>query len=306
MTGAGEAAMAGGYAVRLKSAAAGALALCLWVTPLLAADEHSGHAMEPLTPARLSWTFSGPFGAYDRAQLQRGFKIYREVCSNCHSLNKISFRNLSQKGGPEFSESQVKALAAEYKIKDGPNDAGDMFERQGRPSDIIPWNFANDQAARSANGGALPPDMSLLAKARSYKRGFPLFLADPFLQYQEHGVDYIYAVLTSYVDPPKDMKMEAGQYFNPAMPDLKIAMPNPLVAIVDEKTGKPLDDKFFPDGTVANRDQVARDISAFLMWTAEPKLEERKRTGFRAMAFLLLFAGLLFYTKRKVWSDVAH
>ena len=297
----------GNAAMKAAQTALFALALALGgaMSAAQAAEGNEADSHE-VTPDRQNWTFSGPFGTYDRAQLQRGFKVYREVCANCHSLNLISFRNLSQRGGPEFSEAQVKALAAEYKVKDGPNDSGDMFERPGRPSDRFPWNFANDQAARSANGGALPPDMSVLVKARGYKRGFPLFLVDPFIQYQEHGADYVVGILTKYEEPPKGMKMGDGQYYNTGMPGHKIAMPNPLAAVVDEKTGKPLDDKFYPDGTVADKMQVAKDVTAFLMWTAEPKLEERKKTGFKVMAFLLVFAGLLFYAKKKVWADVGH
>ncbi|MGH6864391.1 MAG: cytochrome c1, partial [Methylocella sp.] len=145
---------------------------------------------EQPNPPRQEWSFHGPFGRYDQAQLQRGFQVYREVCSACHSLKLVAFRNLADPGGPGFPEAQVKALAATYKIKDGPNDSGEMFERPGRPSDYFPWNFANEQAARAALGAA-PPDMSLLAKARSYERGFPLFLLDPIIQYQEQGADYI-------------------------------------------------------------------------------------------------------------------
>jgi ubiquinol-cytochrome c reductase cytochrome c1 subunit len=243
-------------------------------------------------PERQSWTFAGPFGYFDRAQLQRGFQVYREVCANCHSLNRIAFRNLSEPGGPQFSEAQVKALAAEYKIKDGPNDAGEMFERPGRPSDRLPGPFPNENAARAALG-AIPPDFSLLAKARSYSRGFPLFLVDalpiPGGAYQEHGVDYIVALLNGYTNPD-------DPNWNAYFPGHKIAMAQPVAdGAVD-----------YTDGTPKTLVQYARDVSAFMMWAAEPKLEERKRTGFNVMAFLLVFAGLLYYTKKRVWADVAH
>ncbi len=243
-------------------------------------------------PERQSWTFAGPFGYYDRAQLQRGFQVYREVCSNCHSLKRIAFRNLAEPGGPQFSEAQVKALAAEYKIKDGPNDAGDMFERPGRPSDRFPPPFANENAAR-ASLGAIPPDFSLLAKARSYSRGFPLFLIDalpiPGGAYQEHGPDYIVALLNGY-------SKEDDPNYNDYFPGHKIGMAKPISdGAVD-----------YTDGTPKTLPQYARDVSAFMMWAAEPKLEERKRTGFNVMAFLLVFAGLLYYTKKRVWADVAH
>jgi cytochrome c1 len=251
---------------------------------------------EPIPP-RQSWSFGGPFGKFDQAQLQRGFKIYREVCANCHSMELVAFRNLADPGGPGFSESQVKALAAEYKVKDGPNDSGEMFERPGRPSDHIPWNFPNDNAARAANGGALPPDMSVLAKARGFSRGFPWFIIDGVIQYQEKGADYIVGILNGYKDqPPPGVQLQPGQYYNEFIAGHKIAMPKPL------NDGQ-ID---YPDGTPTTVPQYAKDIAAFLSWTAEPKLEERKRTGFRVVVFLILFAGLLYYTKKKVWAEIAH
>jgi ubiquinol-cytochrome c reductase cytochrome c1 subunit len=235
-------------------------------------------------PPPQQWSFAGPFGTYDQAQLQRGFQVYREVCSNCHSLKLIAFRNLADPGGPGFSEEQVKALAAAYKIKDGPNDAGEMFERPGRPSDYLPWNFANEQAARSALG-AVPPDMSLLAKARSYERGFPFFLIDFFTQYQEQGPDYIYALLNGYT---KDDDPAWNEYF----PGHRIAMPKPLGdGVVD-----------YADGSPKTVQQYAKDVTAFLMWTAEPKLERRKKLGISVLGFLLLYALLLFAAKKKIWS----
>jgi cytochrome c1 len=252
----------------------------------------AGDAHSAPQPERQAWTFAGPFGHYDRAQLQRGFQVYREVCASCHSLKLIAFRNLSEAGGPEFSEAQVKALAAEYKIKDGPNDAGDMFERPGRASDRFPAPFANPEAARAALG-AIPPDFSLLAKARTYSRGFPLFLVDalpiPGGAYQEHGPDYIVALLKGYskADDPN---------WNDYMPGNRIAMAQPVSdGAVD-----------YTDGSPKTLIQYARDVSAFMMWAAEPKLEQRKKTGFNVMAFLLVFAGLLYYTKKRVWADVAH
>ena len=255
-----------------------------------------GHS-EPVPP-REHWSFGGPFGKFDQAQLQRGFKIYREVCSNCHSMQLVAFRNLADPGGPGFSEGQVKALAAEYKIKDGPNEAGEMFERPGRPSDHIPWNFPNDNAARTANGGALPPDMSLLAKARGFSRGFPWFIIDGLIQYQEKGADYIVGILNGYKDPPPEgADLQPGQYYNEFIPGHKIAMPPPLSGDGQVE---------YSDGTPATVQQYSKDIAAFLSWAAEPKLEERKRTGLRVLVFLILFAGLLYYTKKKIWADVAH
>jgi ubiquinol-cytochrome c reductase cytochrome b/c1 subunit len=251
-------------------------------------------AGEADTPPRQSWSFSGPFGMFDRAQLQRGFRVYKEVCASCHALSLVSFRNLMQPGGPEFSEAQVRALAAEYQIKDGPNEAGEMFERPGRPSDRFPSPFPNEQAARNAMSGAYPPDLSVIAKARTYKRGFPAFLADPVILYQEHGVDYLHALLTGYSDPPAGFELQDGQAYNRFMPGRRIAMQAPLTE----------GSITYTDGTPQTVDQYARDVVAFLMWTAEPKLEERKRTGMRVMIFLIVFAGLLYAVKKKVWAGV--
>lgn len=249
-----------------------------------------------MRPPRLSWSFGGPFGTYDTAQLQRGFKVFREVCSSCHSANFIFFRNLAQPGGPGFSEAQAKAVAAEYQITDGPNDQGEMFQRPGRLSDHWPPPFPNDQAARAANGGALPPDFSVLAKARSYHVGFPGFILDAFTQYQEHGVDYIHAVLTGYGEPPEGVHGQPGLHYNRYFPGNWIAMPRPLSDGQVEYT----------DGTPATVDQYARDVSAFMMWMAEPHLDMRKRIGFQVMIFLVVFAGLLYFTKKKIWKDVSH
>ncbi len=253
------------------------------------AEDNSG--TQPATevhqaPARQSWSFHGPFGKYDQAQLQRGFKIYKEVCSNCHSINDLAFRNLGDPGGPSFSEAQVKALAATYKVKDGPNDAGDMYERPGRPSDHVPPPFPNKQAAIAALGAA-PPDMSVLAKARAISAGFPYFITDAFTQYQEHGPDYIYAILTGYTkdDDPN---------YNAAFPGHHIAMPKPLA---DDQVD-------YTDGTPQTLPQYAKDVSAFLMWAAEPKLEERKEIGLRVMVFLIVFATLLYFVKKRIWAKV--
>ena len=223
--------------------------------------------------------------------MQRGFKVYKEVCSNCHELH-IPIRTLGQPGGPELPEDQVKALAASYTVKDGPNSSGDMFDRPGRPSDYFPAPFANPEAAASALGAA-PPDMSLLAKARKYERGFPKFIFDalpvPGGMYQELGPDYIYALLRGY---EKDEDPNWNAYF----PGNKIAMGKPLVDGQVE----------YADGTPATLDQYAKDVSAFLYWAAEPTLDERKRIGFRVMAFLVILAGLMIFTKKKIWANVAH
>lgn len=260
-----------------------------------AAQAAEGHGNEP--PA-LNWSFYGPFGTFDRAQLQRGFKVYKEVCAACHGANLVAFRNLSQPGGPEFSPGQVAALAATYQITDGPNDQGEMFQRPGRPADRFPSPFPNEQAARAAQGGAYPPDFSVLAKARTYVRGFPRFVFDIFTQYQEQGPDYIHALMVGYEEPPAGVTLLPGQNYNRYMPGHLIAMPKPLSDGQVEYPKGP-DGKSPVPETV---DQYARDVAAFMVWMAEPHLEARKRMGMQVMIFLVFFAGLLYYTKKKVWS----
>ncbi len=253
-------------------------------------------AQEQEAPPLQRWSFAGPFGMYDTAQLQRGFKIYREVCSNCHSLKLLAFRNLADPGGPGFTEAQAAAVAAEFKVQDGPNDQGEMFERPGRVADHFPPPFPNDQAARNTNGGALPPDMSVLAKARSYERGFPWFILDAFTQYQEDGPDYIHAIINGYADPPAGFALPPGAQYNKYFPGHAIGMPKPLSDGQVEYT----------DGTPATVDQYGRDVAAFLMWAAEPKLDARKRLGFQVFVFLIVLTGLLYFTKKRVWQAVKH
>jgi cytochrome c1 len=253
-----------------RALALAAAALALGLTPSVAVEE--SHA-----PPAQSWSFEGPFGDFDEAQLQRGFKVYREVCANCHSLSLVAFRNLGDAGGPGFTEPQVKALAAEYKIGEV-DDNGDPIERPGRPSDYLPKPYQNEQQARAVNGGALPPDLSVMAKAR------------------EHGADYLHALLIGYGEAPQGVEVPAGRYYNAYFPGGFISMPPPLTDGQVEYT----------DGTPATVDQYAKDVAAFLMWTAEPKLEDRKRTGFQSMVFLVVFVGLLYYAKRKIWEEVEH
>jgi len=264
------------------------------------------------TPPLLNWSFAGFFGTFDEAQLQRGFQVYREVCSNCHSMNYVAFRMLGQGGGPHFSAEEVAALAAEYQVTDGPDDAGDMFQRPGKPSDYLPAPFANEQAAKAANGGAAPPDLSVMAKARGAPRGVLWGLLDFFTAYQEGGVDYVHALLTGFADPPACAAGASGNYNKyftvGGVPEgckvngvstivgSFIAMPPPLA---DGQVT-------YADGTAETTDQYARDVAAFLMWTAEPHLVERKRTGFQVIIFLAVFAVLMYLTKRKVWAEVAH
>jgi cytochrome c1 len=250
-------------------------------------------AGETPAPPRQSWSFAGPFGTFDRGQLQRGFKVYREVCGACHGLNLLSFRNLADLG---YSTAQVRTIAAEYKVQDGPNDQGEMFEREGRPADRFPPPWPNENAARSRFNG-VPPDFSVLAKARTYERGFPLFLVDMFTQYQEHGVDYIYALLTGYQNAPAGVTLPPGTYYNRYFPGNAIAMPPPTTPGQVQYT----------DGAPATVEQYAKDVTAFMMWAAEPHMEARKRLGFQVMIFLIVLAGLLYFTKQRVWADVkAH
>ncbi len=251
-------------------------------------------AAETQKPAKdVSFSFEGPFGKFDRAQLQRGYKVYKEVCSACHSMHYVSFRNLSQPGGPEFSEEQVKALAATFTVKDGPDDSGEMFERPGLPSDRFPSPFPNEQAARAANGGAYPSDLSLITKYRPGWYGTFNQLVNGI-----GGPQYVYSVLTGYEDPPAELAAEApeGKSYNPYFANGHwIGMPMPLTD--DQVT--------YDDGTPATVDQMAKDVAAFLAWTAEPKMEERKQTGFMVLVYLGILALLLYLVKKRIWAN-AH
>ena len=246
----------------------GAIALAALATGTVAIA--AGGVEHP--PAR-KWHFQGPFGTYDRAAAQRGLHIYSQVCASCHGLKYVAFRTLAELG---LSDAEVKAFAAERTIIDGPNDEGEMFDREGKPFDRFPSPFPNDQAARAANGGALPPDLSLLIKARP------------------DGSNYMYSLLTGYVDPPAGVEPQPGQYYNAYFPGHMIKMPPPLGDDLVEH----------PDGTPATVDQMARDVTVFLAWAAEPSLEDRKRMGVKVILFLLVMCGLLYAAKRKVWSDV--
>ncbi len=259
---------------------------------------YSAAAADPAQPAppRQKWSFAGPFGSYDPAQLQRGFKVYREVCAVCHGLSMLSFRNLGESGALGYSDAQIRQLASEYTVQDGPNEQGEMFERRGRPADRFPPPFPNDNAAR-ARYNAVPPDFSVIAKARGYERGFPWFVLDAFTQYQEQGPDYIVALLIGYEDkPPAGVNVPSGLAYNKYFPGNAIAMPKPVLMYTGGVT--------YDDGAPQTAEQYARDLTAFLMWAAEPHLNARKRIGFQVMVFLIIFAGLLYFTKKKVWSAV--
>jgi ubiquinol-cytochrome c reductase cytochrome c1 subunit len=224
--------------------------------------------------AEHDWSFSGMFGTFDRGALQRGLQVYREVCSNCHSLDFIAFRNLAALGlGPD----EIQAIADEYEVEDGPDDEGEMFMRPAKASDYFPSPFPNEQAARASNNGALPPDLSLIVKAR------------------KGGADYIYGVLTGYEEEaPEGVELMEGMYYNNAFPGHQIAMAPPLYEGGVE----------YADGTEATVEQEAEDVVTFLAWAAQPELEERKRMGVKVMLFLIVLTAMLFAVKRKIWSDV--
>jgi ubiquinol-cytochrome c reductase cytochrome c1 subunit len=253
---------------------------------------------------RQQWSFSGIRGQFDKAQLQRGFQVYKEVCSACHGMKRLYFRNLTQPGGPEFPEEAVKALAAEWpnQITDGPNDDGKMFERPAKPSDPMNGPYKNDKEARAAQNGALPPDLTLIAKARGVERD-PKWFVHPFLMlgdiargYQEGGADYTHALLTGYVDPPADVKVNDGMYYNKYFPGHQLGMPPPLSDGVVT----------YQDGTPPTLENYASDVSAFLSWTADPTLDQRKRIGWQVVLYLLITTVLLYFGKKRIWSKIEH
>jgi len=222
------------------------------------------------------WTFKGFFGKFDRSSLQRGYQVYTEVCSACHSMKYLSYRNLAEQGGPEFSKEQVKIIASQFEVIDGPNSEGEMFARLARPSDNFVGPYANDEAAKAANGGAYPPDMSVLVKAR------------------KGGASYIYSVLLGYDDPPSDISLDDGVYFNTYMNGKKIKMAKPLSEDLVQ----------YSDGTQATEEQMAKDVVTFLAWAAEPKLEERHKLGFRAVLYLIIITILVYFSMKKIWSSI--
>jgi ubiquinol-cytochrome c reductase cytochrome c1 subunit len=251
---------------------AGALVLgaaaALSATPARAAGE-AIHLPE------VRFSFEGLFGTFDRGSLQRGFQVYKEVCSACHAMRQLSYRNLMEIG---LTEAQARAIAAQFQVMDGPNDQGEMFERPARLSDRFRRPFPNEQAARAANNGAYPPDLSVMTKARP------------------NGADYLHALLTGYQDPPPGFNLMDGMNYNAYFPGHQIAMPNVLNPGQVE----------FADGTEATVDQMARDVTTFLAWAAEPELEQRRRMGVRIILFLIVLGGLTYAVKRKVWADVKH
>jgi len=234
------------------------------------------YSAEKVEYLKTDWSFKGLFGKFDRGALQRGYQVYTEVCSSCHSMKYMSYRNLAEKGGPEFTETQVKAIAASFEVKDGPNADGEMFTRPGKLSDKFVMPYENVKAAEAANGGAYPPDMSVLVKARG------------------GGVDYIYSLLQGYEDPPSGEILDEGVHYNKFMYGNKIKMAAPLSDGLVE----------YGDGTEASVEQMSKDVTTFLMWAAEPHLESRHQMGFKAIIYLIILTILVYFSMKKIWSRV--
>ena len=222
------------------------------------------------------WSFKGYFGKFDRASLQRGYQVFTEVCASCHSMSYLSYRNLTEKGGPEFSKEQAKAIAANFEVTDGPNDDGEMYTRPGKLSDKFVKPYQNDKEAIASNGGAYPPDMSVLVKARS------------------GGADYIYSLLLGYEDPPIGISLDDGVYYNTYMYGNNIKMPKPLLEGQVE----------YNDGTKATEEQMAKDVVTFLAWTAEPHLEARHKIGFKVIIYLIIVSILAYLSMKRLWLRI--
>jgi ubiquinol-cytochrome c reductase cytochrome c1 subunit len=252
----------------------GSFALCAAAATMVGMVAVADAAEALLAPISRSWSHDGIFGTYDRAAAQRGLQVYRGVCAGCHGIRQVDFRNLVDLG---FSEDEVRALASEYFVIDGPDDFGEMFEREAVPADGFPSPFPNPQAARAANAGAYPVDLSLITKAR------------------HNGDNYLYSLLRGYQAPPAGAEPLEGLHYNPYFPGGWLAMPPPLMEGVVQ----------YADGTEATVEQMAADVTVFLAWAADPMLEERKRTGLKVMLFLIVLTGLFYATKRKIWAD-AH
>ena len=234
-------------------------------------------AMESNTKLlQTNWSFKGIFGKFDRGELRRGYQVYSEVCSGCHSMSQLSYRNLYEKGGPEFSKDIAKGIAASHDINDGPNADGEMFTRPGRLSDKFAKPYPNAEAAKASNGGAYPPDMSVLAKAR------------------KGGAEYIYSLLQGYEDPPENYQLDDGVYFNKYMEGQQIKMPNVLSEDIVE----------YSDGTKATVEQMSKDISVFLAWAAEPSLEARHKMGYKVILYLFILTLLVYFSMNRLWSRI--
>ncbi len=236
----------------------------------------SSQSAEKVEYLKTNWSFKGLFGKFDRGSLQRGYQVYTEVCASCHSMKYLSYRNLAEKGGPEFTEAQAKAIAASFEVTDGPNEDGEMFTRPGKLSDKFVMPYENVKAAQAANGGAYPPDMSVLVKARG------------------GGANYIYSLLQGYEDPPMGISLDEGVHYNKFMYGNKIKMASPLSDGIVE----------YADGTEATVEQMSKDITTFLMWAAEPHLEARHQMGFKAILYLIILTILVYFSMKRIWSRV--
>ena len=225
---------------------------------------------------KTDWSFDGIFGTFDRASLQRGYQVYNEVCSGCHSIQHLSYRNLSESGGPEFTIEEAKAIASQFEIEDGPNSDGEMFMRSARLSDKFVKPYPNIESSTAANGGAYPPDMSVLAKARS------------------GGANYIYSLLLGYDEAPAGLELDDGVYYNTYMPGNKIKMSSPLSDGIVE----------YSDGTEVTMEQVAKDVTTFLVWASEPHLEAQHKMGFKVIIYLIILFILVYMSKQKIWSNL--
>ena len=243
---------------------------------LLTLNSYSAISAEKVEYLKTDWSFKGLFGKFDRASLQRGYQVYTEVCAACHSMKYLSYRNLSEKGGPEFSVAQAKAIAASFEVTDGPNADGEMFQRPGKLSDKFVMPYDNVKAAEAANGGAYPPDMSVLVKARG------------------GGVDYIYSLLQGYEEAPSGMILDDGVHYNKYMYGNKIKMSAPLSEGIIE----------YSDGTNPSVEQMSKDVTTFLMWAAEPSLEARHQMGFKAIVYLIILTILVYFSMKRIWSRV--
>jgi len=289
-------ALAAGLVLSLAAASPGRAEPAATNSPETASAEQHFEAQ------RQKWTFGGLTGYFDQQQLRRGYKVYREVCSNCHNLGLLSYRNLGEPGGPSLPAEEVKAIAAEAQVFDGFDEQGNLAMRPARPSDNFQWKFKNAKEAAAAFGGAVPPDLSLMTRARGLERefawyAFPLVMAkDLATQYQEQGADYIYALLTGYTEPPAGKRVAEGLNYNRAFPGNQLAMPQPLSeGQVD-----------YADGTPNTLDQEVRDVTAFLAWAAEPHLAERKKMGLWVFVYLAVLAGLLLLSKKTLWRNIEH
>ena len=248
----------------------------LSIIPFIILVATQSNSAESAKLLKTDWSFKGLFGKFDRGSLQRGYQVYTEVCASCHSMKYLSYRNLGEKGGPEFSEEEVKAIAASFEVIDGPNADGEMFERPAKLSDKFVMPYENVKAAQAANGGAYPPDMSVLVKARG------------------GGVDYIYSLLQGYEEAPAGMTLDEGVHYNKYMYGKKIRMSAPLSEDIVE----------YGDGTKATVEQMSKDVTTFLMWAAEPHLESRHRMGFKVIVYLIILTILVYFSMKKIWSRV--